>query len=263
MKRLLFSFIFASALVSGASGFAQSPNSTAVHAFSYQMQQDGGTNGSGVAYDANSKTYFVAIAGNSSFPLESFKVNGKTATTIQANEAGEDLRGLWCDPKVHALQANLAGDGGWVSRAVASNGNVGPWKSLAGGQNQPEFQSVGTYDAKKKAVLFYDASNYQLELRKTKSPSSFKAISLDANEVNPEDFNATSVGYTGVKGYEYALLDFNNSRLVYFNSKGKVAGSTKLPNDAPVYDYFAFGIANGKLFLYNKEARVWHAYEIF
>ncbi len=131
------------------------------------------------------------------------------------------------------------------------------------GQNQPDFQSVGAYDFSKKTVVFFNMASGNLSLYSRKKPTKIKTLALDWGTQSAETINMYSVGFTGHAGYEYVLLDYDGGKLVYFNRKGKLTGTTRLPADAPLNEAFAFSFANDRVFLYDKDARIWTAYKIF
>ena len=90
-----------------------------------------------------------------------------------------------------------------------------------------------------------------------------KQLNLNWSSVDIGDINSTSVGFTGKKGYEYVLLDYNNGKLAFFDRAGNNTATSTLPSDAPLNDSFAFSFANDRVFLYDKDARVWSAYRVF
>ncbi|MDX2246843.1 MAG: hypothetical protein SF052_08725 [Bacteroidia bacterium] len=237
---------------------AQSPLAQAVPAFKLEMQQSGGTNGSSVTYDPLKGIYYAVIAGNAAFPLEAFDRKGKP---LGASEAGADLRGIWMNGST--LEGNCPGEVGWVSIELTNSGKPsGQTSSIVEDELQPDFQSVGTFDPKKKEVIFYANGNLNFYSRKKRSLS--RIVMLNGSDASfPDNINATSVGFTGKKGYEYALLDYNDYKVLYFNKKGNQTGSTDIPEDAIINDAFRFSFANSMLWLYDVDTRSWSGYKVF
>lgn len=252
----LFSFFVF--LPSAAGLFSQAPLAVAAKSFQYTMKSNDGTNGSAVAYDPVKNVYVTVIAGNASFPLEGFDANGRSVFSV---EAGFDFRGMWYNSAAKRFEGNGAGSSGYVAFTLSNNNMPTIVQNTIAGQNQPEFQSVGCFYAKKKKVCFLNVSNGSIDMYAPNKAGKPKSVKLNSTGLN--NLNTYGLGYTGVSGYEFVCLDFVKKSLVFFNAKGSMTGVTKLPAGAPVYDTFAFSYANGHAFLYDKEDRVWHAYKVF
>jgi hypothetical protein len=239
---------------------AQKPLSSLTKDFSYEMVSGEGTNAAAVAWNSQKGVYVTVIAGNADFPREVFDSKG-----VAKGQATADLdwRGLWYNPATAKLEGNAAGEIGWGTFGLDAGNNPGTVDMIKEGQFQPDFQSVGTYDYQKKQVVFLDYSVDGLAFYSRKNPKKMKQLNLSWDNVDLGDINSTSVGFTGQKGYEYVLLDFNNGKLVFFDRSGKNTASSNLPSDAPLNDSFAFSFANDRVFLYDKDARVWSAYRVF
>ncbi len=236
------------------------PKETAVNDISYNIIQTGGSNGSAVAWNPAKQLYITVIAGNSSFPMEGFNSSGNNV--FQA-ETGFDFRGLWYNPSSKKFEGNGAGEEGWISFDLNSYNKPNPVNIEIKGQNQPDFQSVGTYDYDKKFVVFYDNEKGELKCYSRKKPTKTSTIKLDFGSITSENINSTTVCYTGKKNYEFVLLDYYNIKLLFFNRKGTLTATTNLPKDAPMNYSFAFSFANERAFLYDKEFRVWRSYKVF
>lgn len=249
----LFAF-FVAIQVSVAQGPMAYP--PAVISFSFFQQE--GTNGSAVAWNPTAKVYYAVIAGNADYPLESYDAQGKL---LGRRKAEADIRGLWWNPKAKALQGNCAGEMGWVQiRCDAKGLPGGAPETLASGQNQPDFQSVGAYDTKGKKVVFYDQGSLYFYNAKNNQAAGTLSLSLP---VSSEDINFTSVGFTGKKNYEFVLLDYVQRKLYFFNRKGNMTAESNLPFDAPANDAFRFSFTNGIAFVYDAETRTWTGFKVF
>ena len=64
----------------------------AVEGISYATVQVGGSNAGGVAYNPGFDVYYAAIAGNPTFPYETFNSAG---TSLYQTTTGFDFRGVW------------------------------------------------------------------------------------------------------------------------------------------------------------------------
>lgn len=245
-------------LILSANTFAQAPQKVAEKTFEYRIKGNTGNNGTAVAWNPSLGVYMCVFAGNKEFPFESFSTKGES---LSINEAGFDFRGLWYNPSTKKLEGNGAGKYGWVS--IKETGSVKPntIENIAAGMNQPDFQSVGTYDPKKKMVVFIDPELAELVFHKRAKPSSVSRLKLEYP--NRSNFSSTSVGFTGVKNYEYCILNTKERNVVFFNRKGKQTGECKLPASAPVNKSFNFSFTNKLLFLFDVDDRTWIAYSVF
>ncbi len=252
--------LFCLLYLSATQAFAQAPPESLNEEFSYEMQLEDGTNATAVAWNGSKGHYLAVIAGNATFPLEIFDGSGKA---IVQDEAGNDWRGLWYDEGSKSYVGNGAGESGWVKFTLDGQNRPSDITLLKEGQNQPDFQSVGAYDASKKQVVFLDYAVDGLSMYSIKNPKKIKHLNLDWSNSEIGNVNSTTVGYTGHKGFEFVLLDYNLGNLVFFDRTGNQTGMSKLPEDAPLNDAFAFSFTNDRAFLYDKEGRVWHAYKVW
>lgn len=256
---LLIAWIFALVVLSSAT-MAQQPGESVKESFAYKLVLPDGTNASAVAWDAQNQVYVTVVAGNREFPMEVFDVQGQA---IAQAEAGFDLRGLWFNPATRHFEGNGAGEYGWIQFVLDADHAQSEVMLINDGQLQPDFNSVGAYDASKKQVVFLDFSCNGLSMYARKNPKKIKHLKLNFSDSNLGNMNSTTVGVTGHEGYDYVLLDVEYRRLVFFNREGKQTALTTLPDSAPIYDSFAFSFANGHAFLYDKEYRTWHAYPVW
>ena len=239
---------------------AQKPKAKLKTKFSYQFQREDGTNASAVAWNPDQEIYATVIAGNTSFPLETFDRNGKP---LGQGEAGFDWRGLWYNNKQQQFEGNGAGEEGWATLSLNDSNEPDGIEIIEAGQLQPDFQSVGTFDYVSNKVVFLNFESIAIELYPYGALENIPSIELAIDGGEIENFNSTTVGFTGKSGYEFVLLDFNNGQLVFFNRQGKQTAKSKLPKDAPLSDMFCFSFSNGHAFLYDKDARIWNAYKVF
>jgi hypothetical protein len=240
--------------------FAQAPAEYLQEEFRYEMVQEDGNNGSAVAWNGQAKVYVAVIAGNESFPMEIFDAQGKA---IAQSQAGWDWRGLWYNPLAGGFEGNAAGEGGWATFTLDREYLFSTIRTLREGQYQPDFQSVGAFDVKKNQVVFLDYSVDGLAMYSHKNPKKVKQLRLDFATSDLGNINSTTVGYTDHANYEFVLLDYSLGKLVFFNRSGDETASAMLPDGAPLPDMFAFSFTNDRAFLYDKEARVWHAYKVW
>jgi hypothetical protein len=257
MKKL--SIFFVLSLIVMSSTFAQTPLKTAVYDFSYRFVSDDGTNASGVVWHPGIEQYYTFIAGNSTFPFESFNAEGKN---LYSGMVGFDGRGFWYNPKTKSLEANCAGDAGWVKIKLSSNDNHSS-EFIKEAVFQPEFNSCGTYCPEKKAVVFFNLEAGTFDFYSYKKPSKTRAVNAGIPSFELNDFNSTTIAYTGNKGFELVLLNIEKEKLFFFNLSGEKTAETNLPSLAPIPDLFRFTFANNRVFLYDADERTWMAFKVF
>jgi hypothetical protein len=221
------------------------------------MQGESGSNGASVAWHEGKKMYYAVFAGNAAFPLEVFDAKGNHKFE---SEAGFDVRGLWYNPKSGELEGNGYGEIGWFTIAINTSGEPIGGQTVIDGQNQPDPQSVGALNPAKGEVLFYNDGVVTLYSSKGKYA---KGISLDLSDDLLETVNYTSMIYTGVKKKEIGLYE-PDSRTIYFFDlkKGKANGNFRLPASAPQPSAFNFSYANGRVWLFDQDDRIWKGYQI-
>lgn len=232
------------------------------------IQGTGGTNGSAVAWNPVQRKYYAVIAGNASYPLETFDFDGKPLGSI---EAGVDVRGLWWNTGNNTLECNEYGSGEEGSSTVYTLWDVFDLEDgkptgsteivFDEGTLVPSEQSIGTFDPVKKTVLYYSEGVIFSVSRVTGKAG--KQIKLKDIPCALEDLNSNTLLYTGIKGYEYGLLNFTDGHVLLFSAKGKFVSKVSLPATATVNYAFWASYANGQLWLYNADTRTWTGYKLF
>lgn len=220
------------------------------------FEQKSGTNASSVTFNPKTNLYYAAFAGNSSYPLEVFDIEGKN---IYQTSTGVDIRGLWWNKKSKSLEANCYSDGGIVSFPLNKQGfpSIGAQTLFEGVDHQPSANSCGVYDSKKKQTLYYKFGNIY------KYAKGNKVSTLNLPIKNKDNINAQCMIYTGKKSMEIGLLDYVNKEVYLYNSKtGKKTAKITLPSDAITYSAFRFAFANNYVFLYDSDSRNWVGYQI-
>lgn len=231
-----------------------------------------GKRGASVAWHPTQKKYYAAFAGNTEYPMAVFDQKGKRLSTDDQT-AMLDTRGLWYNPAKKLICGNTYSDVGWFSYAVDPKGIPTDFTLTYEGMNQPDGQSVGTYNPTNKQVLFLfmrqvyiynddaelqDSLMIQWGLKKSDPLEDHD----EDNEMTPEDYNYTSLIYTGVKGQELGFLNTANKQVELYDAKtGFLARTITFPESAIVEPSFNFAFANGTYWLFDMEARKWVGYK--
>lgn len=240
-----------------------------------KIPREGGANGASVAWHPVLKKYYAAMAGNIDFFIGVYDVTGKLLNPAE-QKAMFDIRGLWYNAGTKTLQMNGYNDFGWAEYQLNSKGFPDTIKLLHEGSNQPNEQSVGAFNPQKKIVYFFNAEgnldiydlkdgayqeNIELALGRTKKDDEGDAGSQDNYDVL-EDYNSSTVIFTGIPGAEISLLNHLNKEIELYNLKdGHLARKLSLPDDAPVNTFLNFSYCNGIYWLFDKEERIWKGYK--
>lgn len=256
MKNTINSMLILSVLLISMNNSVSAQKSyAATKQLSLTFSSEEGTNGTSVAWNAIKKLYYAVIAGNASFPLETFSEDGRM---LFNGEASVDVRGMWFNPKTKKLEGNCAGDAGYFSAGISSYGEPSQAEITTAGQNQPDFNNVGAFDAKKKKVYFYQDG--QIYAYKAKGGSALPSIKLSNLPCDIASINMTSVIFTGRKGEELGVLDYEAKRVYLVDLKGNYKAVVSLPANAVTHDMFRFSYANDKIWLYDVDTRTWTGY---
>jgi hypothetical protein len=226
-----------------------------------------GTRGAGVAWHPVQKKYYAVFAGNAEYPLALFDVKGKLLTEEDLT-AMIDTRGIWYDPVSKTIAGNGYGEGGWFNYKINSAGVPSEYNVRIEGMNQPGEQSVGAYNAATKQVLFLSGDKLYVYDAKAQVKDSVEIHwglkkGKDEDDIgSADDYNYTTVVYTGIKGQELGLLNTTLSQIELYDIKtGYLSKTLALPEDAVTEPSFNFAYTNGIYWLFDMEERTWIGYK--
>ncbi|MFZ5553320.1 MAG: hypothetical protein ACOZCO_09410 [Bacteroidota bacterium] len=216
-----------------------------------------GNNGCSVFYIPERKLYYTFYAGNSDYPLEIFNDKGKN---IYSQPIGIDARGLWYNPKSKKLEGIAYGKGFFSIELTAEGYPLTPvyinqTVTFAGDQQVACFSP-----AHGEIYQYSEGVIYTWSRKKLKKKS---AVTITGLPESPEMINSTSLIYTGYKGYEFGLLNWDMKKIYLFDKSGKYTFAIDLPGSAVTNDVFRFSYANDRVFLYNVDTRTWTGYPVF
>lgn len=223
-----------------------------------KIKQQSGTNASAVTYNSKKKLYYIGIAGNTEYPLEAFNTSGDNLFTITT---GVDMRGLWYNKSEKALQANQYNNTTIKQINLDKEGYPsGSISEIATGIEAPTANSCANYLPKTQQLCFLDNSSIKLIHMDTKVETTIKLQLPSA----VGDINYTTACFTGVKGMEICLLNYEKKQVYLFDIKtGSLASVSDLPADAITHDAFRFSYANKHVWLYDIDKRQWTGYRLF
>ncbi len=221
-----------------------------------------GSNGTGVAYDPVKKLYYTAFAGNASYPLVVFDAKGNAVSSGVTTTI--DVRGLWYNSKTATLEANGYNEFGTVKYLLDKKGIPYSTSTLIAGMNQPDANSVGVFDAVHNEILFLEMSDFDGVVHRY-SRTTGKALG-DIELKGMDDmglYNNTSMVYTGIKGAEIGIVDYELAIIYLFDiSTGEISKQVTLPLDASVEERFNFAFANGMFWFFDTINRAWYGYKM-
>jgi hypothetical protein len=247
MKRYLTGI----ALLFVLTAFAQ-PKTPSGVSIQLRLQSDEGTNGCAVAWNPKQKLYYTIIAGNEIYPIDIFDERG---TWKNQKQSGVDARGLWYNSKSGKLGGrSFAGD--LVEWNLSSSGE--PQNFVVTGSIDMEGQQVTTLGAKGTMYVYKEGTIVKYSAKGKEEGS----VILEA-DFNEETHNTYSMGFTGVKNYEFVLVNLTNTALEFFNLKGKRTATVNLPGEVPYAENFQFSFANNHVWLYDIDTRTWSGYKVF
>ncbi|MBK7690197.1 MAG: hypothetical protein IPJ31_03440 [Bacteroidetes bacterium] len=236
-----------------------------------KVAREGGANGAGVVWHPKLKKYYLGMAGNEIYPLLVTDASGKILSDVTL-ECMVDLRGFWYNPKVNAVQCNGYDSYGWRQYELDSKGIPTGTKILYDGLNQPDANSVGAYDPSSNKVYFLSAENnmeFSVYLMSTGMFDQTMKLHLQntsSNELNDQpglsdEYNSTTAIYTGLPNKQFLLLNIDKERVEFYNVKGFMTGYKQFPPNTKLEDRFNFSFANGLVWIFNKESRIWTAFK--
>lgn len=256
--KLKLTFLLAVVVIALAACTSSKVNKKPTETLTLKFKSIKGTNASVVAYNPQKQLYYTAIAGNQSFPIETFNQKGEFLNTATL---GFDLRGLWWNTKENSLQSNAYDDLG-INTLKTNEGGliIGEFTWLTHQSGQPSSNSVGAYNSKDNQILYYnDGKLYKVDASTYASAGELELkipVSLD-------DINQTTVIYTGIKHKEAGVLNYKDKKVYLFDiNSGKLTATVQLPTTAITHDLFRFSYANGYVWLYDVDVRTWTGYKI-
>ncbi len=262
MKKLLFAFPMLMVL----SWFQYQLNaqcnlkSSASSSIRIQMLAESGSNAASIVWNPENKKYYAIMAGNESFPIEVFDSRGNS---LFHSLAKTDVRGLWFNPSTNSIEGNAYSEKGWFTYSLTPDGNPNDLITLREGMNQTGENCSGSFDPQKKIIYFYDGGD-EVQGFSRKNGKIKSKITLKGSPVSYEDYNSTTVVFTGCKGKELALLNYEQSEVHLYSIKGKYAGLVSLETDGlTVEDRFNFSYTNNTIFLFDTYSKVWTGFKIF
>ncbi len=273
MKKI---FLFTAVLFAASSPLQAQQKQTLKKVIELQMPRTidddmPGTRGASVVWHPLQKKYYAVFAGNQDYPLAVFDVTNKLMSNEELT-AKHDSRGLWYNPAKKEINGNTYADNGWFKYILNYEGIPDSSVVYVEGAHQPNEQSVAAYHPIRKEIMFLNGSTVSLYSEKGIESDSLVDIKwgrtkqTDKADVltteTPDDYNNTSLIYTGIKAAELGFLNVDSKQIELYNFKtGYLTKELKLPADAPAEHTFNFAFANGIYWLFNMETRVWIGYK--
>lgn len=223
------------------------------------------------------KMYVAAFMGNASYPMILMKENGALVLK-DTKEIGADIRSLWYNGFKNQLQANLYGEGGWVSWTLDDKGIPGEMNQIFDESTQPDDNCVGFYDASTDVVYFlygsavydFDAvtgagNNNEVNLYIGYTPQELKedkSIIKDFvnSDIEQGYYNSTNAVLVREKETVlFGVLNLGTKAIELYSKKTGILHSIlRLPADIPALpERFNFTYCNGKYWIYFTQTSTW------
>jgi hypothetical protein len=231
-----------------------------------------GTRGASVIWHPVQKKYYASFAGNTAYPMGVFDATGKRLSGDDQTTM-IDTRGLWYNAAAKTVSGNGYSETGWFNYTLDNAGLPTDLNVIKEGMNQPDAQSVGVYNTTNKRVMFLKGGRIFSYNNDGEAQDSSIVIHWGRKKIDgagddedpaytPEDYNYTTLIYTGVKGQELGFLNITNKYVeLYDISSGFLTKILTLPETATAEAAFNFAFANGMYWLFNIEKRTWMAYK--
>lgn len=250
---LVFTYIFLQFILFVG---AQTPAKLADYTRTFYVYSSEGNNAVGLCYNPQKELYYGAFGGNESYPIEvySTELGAFYSGTINA-----DIRSIWYNSKKNKLGGILFDQKGIFEIDLNEYGI--PTKiDLITKKFDQNAQYGAAYNSAKDEIIFVESN--EIIIYKGKGNGK-KRVTLSTTA--PNGLNETCPQWTGVKGYELALLGTSPNQVYLFNYKtGKQTAEITLNgNFADEISMFNVGYANDIIYLYDKLTRSWIGYRIF
>jgi len=230
-----------------------------------------GKRGASITWHPVQKKYYAVFAGNAAYPMAVFDDKAKRLSS-DSQTAMIDSRGLWYDPATKLISGNGYDDNGWFTYKLDSKGILSDINIIVEGMNQPDAQSVGAYNSAGKQIMFLFRSQVYIYNKDAEVEDSLlihwnrKKIDGPADDEDPEDapedYNHTTLVYTGIKGQELGFLNITNKQVELYDIKtGFLTKTLSFPETAVTEALFNFSYANGIYWLFNMDLRKWVGYK--
>lgn len=224
-----------------------------------------GNNGASVVWHPEQKRYYAGFAGNELFSMTVFSPDGKLLSG-EGLETLVDLRGLWYYKG--AIEGNCFDEGGWIRYKLNAQGIPEDVQTIFEGNHQATAHSPGSIDPKSGLVYFMDnfgvviPYDYKTGLAKESLVLQLGKVKESDQGSQIEEYNASTVFFTGQKKAELAVLNVDTRNLEFYDrKKGLLTQKYSFPENAPLPDFLNIAYTNGIVFVFDKENKVWIGYK--
>jgi hypothetical protein len=269
--------VFIAAIFLFFSNALQAQNRTLKQVMELQMPKTAddelcGTRGAGVCWNQVTQKYYAAFCGNAGFPMAVFTSTGKRISSDSLTTM-EDIRGIWYDPAINKIMANGYNDIGWINYELNNAGIPTNYYYKFLGMNQPNEQSVGSYDARMKKVFFTNGGQVMIYENNADMFADVKdsvqihfgrkkSQGAGQNELDVIDNYNGNVVATNIKDAEFGLLNSASKQIELYDFKeGYLQMTLKLPDTTPVESSFNFAYSNSIYWLFDIPNRKWIGYK--
>ncbi len=240
-----------------------------------QMPEGRGARASSIAWHPVTKRYYAPMSGNAQHAFAIFNAQGKRISK-GTETALFDVRGFWYSPQLKKFCTNGYNAEGWASYTLNAVGTPISTTTLFDGMNQPDVNSVGSFDSKTNQLYFlsgqwiatYDAKTAEekkdrirLHLGSSSEEEANDNLDDENDSETPEMYNYTTAIYTGIPKAEFAVLNTYGKIELYDKATGYITKVLNLPSDIVCDAMLCFSYANGMYWIFDKDTRVWKGFK--
>lgn len=221
--------------------------------------------GACVAWHPVQKKYYAGMVGG---PNELMRIFNEKGEPVDSCSTLANLRGLWYNPDKKLLEGNAVEHKGWFTYTLSKKGRPEKLVPVFYSYAVANEQSVGAYlnvDSLGTVAFLFDISVQFFDAAKGVFISAVTLPELYGDtkyENNEAGLTHTAlVLATGMPEAELAFVNVYKRRIDFIKLGKGYSHSLTIPQQQPLYGAFNTAFANGILWMYDQQKKVWNGYQ--
>lgn len=222
--------------------------------------------GACVAWHPVQKKYYAGMVGG---PNELMRIFNEKGEPVDSCSTLANLRGLWYNPVKKLLEGNAVEHKGWFTYHLNKKGMPEKTEPVFNYDAVSNEQSVGAFlriDTSSIVAFYYDISVQFYNAAQGDFISTVTLPELYGNagyEKNEAGLTHTGmvVLSTGMPEAELAFVNVYKRRIDFIKLGKGYSHSLIIPQQQPLYGAFNTAFANGILWMYDQQKKVWNGYQ--
>jgi hypothetical protein len=221
--------------------------------------------GACVAWHPIQKKYYAGMVGG---PNELMRIFNEKGEPIDSCTTLANLRGLWYNPTKKLLEGNAVEYKGWFTYQLNEKGLPEKIEPVFNFDAVSNGQSVGAYlevDAQGTVAFLFDISVHFFDATNGVFISAVTLPELYGDtkyEINQAGLTHTAlVLATGMPEAELAFVNVYKRQIDFIKLGKGYSHSLIIPQQQPLYGAFNTAFANGILWMYDQQKKVWNGYQ--